>query len=47
VLRYFERLVNPYPDAPPATPPRGFLAFLWACSKGLRKYLLATWCSPA
>ena len=38
----FERLVDPYPEAVPPTPPRGFFAFLWACSKGLRKYLLAT-----
>ena len=41
MLLWFERLVDPFPDAPPATPPRGFLAFLWACSSGLRKYLLA------
>ena len=37
----FERLIHPYPDAPPATPPRGFFAFLWDCSKGLRRYVLA------
>ena len=42
VLAFFERLVDPYPDAQPAPPPRGFFAFLWACSRGLRKYLLAT-----
>jgi ATP-binding cassette subfamily B multidrug efflux pump len=42
VFSYFERLVDPYPEATPAIPPRGFFAFLWACSKGLRKYLLAT-----
>jgi len=41
VLTWFERLVDPFPDASPATPPRGFAAFLWACSGGLRKYLLA------
>jgi len=38
---FFERLVDPYPEAPPATPPRGFWAFLWACTHGLRRYLLA------
>ncbi len=38
----FERLVDPYPESVPETPPRGFFAFLWWCSKGLRKYLLAT-----
>ena len=42
MFRYFERLVHPYPDAPPAAPPRGFAAFMWACSEGLRPYLLAT-----
>jgi ATP-binding cassette subfamily B multidrug efflux pump len=36
VFRFFERLVNPYPEAVPATPPRGFVAFLWAGSKGVR-----------
>jgi ATP-binding cassette subfamily B multidrug efflux pump len=42
VLVFFERLVDPYPEATPAIPPRGFFAFLWACSKGLRAYLLVT-----
>jgi ATP-binding cassette subfamily B multidrug efflux pump len=42
VLGYFERLLDPYPDALPAAPPQGFFAFLWWCSRGLRKYLLAT-----
>jgi len=41
VLKLFERLVDPYPDLPPTPPPRGFLAFLWTCSHGLRPYLLA------
>ena len=42
MFAWFERLVHPYPDAPPAPPPRGFLAFLWACSAGLRPWLVAT-----
>ncbi|MDE2075718.1 MAG: ABC transporter ATP-binding protein [Burkholderiales bacterium] len=37
----FERWVDPYPDTPPAAPPRGFFAFLWACSHGVRRYVLA------
>jgi len=41
VLTWFERLVDPYPEAPPPLPPRGFFAFVWSCSRGLRKYLLA------
>src|SRR3982750_3648298 len=42
VLAYFERLIDPYPEAAPTPPPRGFFAFLWACSRGLRLYLFAT-----
>ena len=37
----FERLVHPYPDALPPPPPRQFFAFLWACSRGVRPYLVA------
>ena len=36
----FEKLVTTYPDARPATPPRNFFAFLWACTEGMRPYLL-------
>ena len=44
----FERLVHPYPDAPIAPPPRSFVAFLWACSKGLRPLILVlTLCTAA
>jgi len=42
VLKLFERLVDPYPDALPSAPPRSFFAFLWWCSRGLRRYLAAT-----
>ena len=30
----FERLVDPYPEAAPETPPRGFFAFLWCVLEG-------------
>ena len=44
----FERLVHPYPEAQIAPPPRSFFAFLWACSKGLRPYIvLLTLCTAA
>jgi len=36
VFSYFEKTVNPYPDAPPMPPPRGFFAFLWQGVEGLR-----------
>jgi ATP-binding cassette subfamily B multidrug efflux pump len=39
VLRRFERLVDPYPEIAPATPPRQFVGFLWECTRGLRPYL--------
>ena len=39
MFTWIKNLVQPYPDAPPATPPRGFFAFLWACSLGLRRYI--------
>ncbi|CAD5372074.1 Uncharacterized ABC transporter ATP-binding protein HI_1051 [Rubrivivax sp. A210] len=40
MFQRFERRVHPYPDAPPATPPRGLAAFLWHCSRGMRGLLL-------
>ena len=41
VLKFFENLIDPYPTAPPPVPPRGFLAFLWVGTAGLRRYLAA------
>ena len=41
MFAWFERLVHPYPDAPPATPPSGFGAFLWSCTEGTRGYIAA------
>ncbi|MFZ4288911.1 ABC transporter ATP-binding protein [Variovorax sp. HJSM1_2] len=41
MLRWFESLVHPYDDAPPKPPPRGFLAFIWAGTHGVRRYVLA------
>ena len=38
--RWFEQRVDPYPDPLPPTPPRGFRAFLWAGTRGLRPYIL-------
>jgi ATP-binding cassette subfamily B multidrug efflux pump len=40
VFQRFERLVQPYPDALPAPPPREFFAFLWDCTRGVRPLLL-------
>jgi ATP-binding cassette, subfamily B, multidrug efflux pump len=41
VFRYFENLVSPYPDTPPPALPHGFFAFLWACARGVRRYIAA------
>jgi ATP-binding cassette subfamily B multidrug efflux pump len=40
VFRWFENLVTPYPEDAPVAPPKGFFPFLWACSEGLRPYIL-------
>ena len=42
MFRFLERQVDPYPEAPPATPPKSFFAFLWNASEGVRPWLLAT-----
>jgi ATP-binding cassette subfamily B multidrug efflux pump len=40
VFKTFERLVQPYPDALPPTPPVTFFSFLWEGSRGVRPWLL-------
>ncbi|HET7204422.1 MAG TPA: ABC transporter ATP-binding protein, partial [Steroidobacteraceae bacterium] len=46
MFRKFESLIPTYPDARPATPPRGFFAFMWECTRGLRGYIFAmTFCT--
>ena len=39
MFRLFEKLLHPYPDAEPPLPPKGFFAFVWACTAGLRGYI--------
>jgi len=41
LLRIFERFLDPYPDGEPTPPPRGLLPFLWACSLGVRRAIVA------
>jgi ATP-binding cassette subfamily B multidrug efflux pump len=41
LFRYFENLVAPYPDTAPPPLPTGFFAFLWACARGVRRYIAA------
>jgi len=40
VIRFFESLLNPYPDTPPRVPPKTFIAFLLAGTEGLRVHLI-------
>ena len=40
LLRHFESLVDPYPPAEPVPPPKGLVAFVWACSEGARRHIL-------
>jgi len=40
VFRAFEDRLDPYPDSPPPAAPRGLMKFLWACSAGMRPWLL-------
>jgi ATP-binding cassette subfamily B multidrug efflux pump len=39
LFRRFETLLHPYPEAEPGLPPKGFFAFVWACTYGLRGYI--------
>ena len=41
VFAAFERLVDPYPDAPVATPPAGFWPFMRASTHGLGRWIVA------
>ena len=37
---FFEKRIPPYPTAEPTLPPTGFVAFLWACTRGMRGWIL-------
>jgi ATP-binding cassette subfamily B multidrug efflux pump len=37
----FERMVAPYPEGPVAPSPPRLMAFLWACTKGMRPHIFA------
>ena len=40
LLQKFESLLHAYPEAEPTLPPKGFIAFIWACSRGARGFIL-------
>ena len=39
MFRFFERQVPPYPAQEPKVPPKGFFAFIWACTQGMRGWI--------
>ena len=41
MFRAFENLVQPYPDATPEPPPRGFFAFVLHGTRGMRPWIVA------
>ena len=36
VFNFFEKRVSPFPAETPSIPPEGFVAFVWACTRGVR-----------
>ena len=40
ILNYFETRLSPFPDTPIPLPRNGLIPFLWACTSGLRGWLL-------
>ncbi|MDB5856386.1 MAG: putative type multidrug transport system, ATP-binding and permease component [Ramlibacter sp.] len=41
MFRLFEKLLHPFPEGHPQALPKNFFAFVWACTAGLRGYVLA------
>ncbi|MBE7369851.1 ABC transporter ATP-binding protein [Ramlibacter pallidus] len=41
MYRLFEKLLHPYPESEPPELPKSFFRFVWACTAGLRGYLVA------
>ncbi len=41
MLNWFEKRVHPFPDTPPASPPQGFLPFVWVATQGVRGHIVA------
>jgi ATP-binding cassette subfamily B multidrug efflux pump len=40
LFRLFEKLLHPYPEGEPPPLPKSFFAFVWACTEGLRGYVV-------
>jgi len=46
-LGFFENRLNPYPAGEPQIPPKGFFAFVWACTRGMRAWVALLTCTSA
>jgi ATP-binding cassette subfamily B multidrug efflux pump len=44
---FFEKRVPPYPSIEPTVPPKGFFAFIWACTQGMRGWIALLTCTSA
>ncbi|MDR3018385.1 MAG: ABC transporter ATP-binding protein/permease [Delftia acidovorans] len=44
---FFEKRVPPYPSVEPTVPPKGFFAFIWACTQGMRGWIALLTCTSA
>lgn len=47
MFSFFERRVPPYPETALSTPPIGFFAFMWICTKGMRGWIVLLTLSSA
>ncbi len=41
MFRWFENLVNPFPSDVVTSSPKGFWAFAWRCTEGMRPYIIS------
>ena len=41
LLGFFEKLIDPYPEGDTPPPPNALIPFIWACSAGARRFVLA------
>lgn len=41
MFAYFEKMLHPYPDSTDRIPPKGFRAFVWEATEGVRGHLVA------
>ncbi|WP_120971539.1 ABC transporter ATP-binding protein [Comamonas sp. lk] len=47
MFRFFEKQVPPYPAQEPSVPPKGFFAFVWSCTQGMRGWIGLMTCTSA